>query len=508
MRQALHIFLKDVRHLWPQIAITLVLTVAFAWIQSKPYYAEKMGAEGWAGIINMLLAMSWWYLIVSAIHQERLPGDRQFWLTRPYSRGSLVAARALLVATFINLPFFISDCAIVANQGFAPATAIGSLLWRQVVLTGVVLLPAVGVAAVTASLAHAVLCGFGIVAVFMTADFCAALLAPHLGWFGELGWVPDSIGVAILLTGALAVIAWQYKRRRTTGPAIALAAILALYIRPDVATPVSLAVAVQSHFPNPPAEVSKVQVGLAPSRNRIRIYLFPSRDRIRVDIPIEISGLPAGTEVTTDLVKWSMQPSHGRNWSSVWNSWMPVYRSGDDRWAEAWTDPHVFDEMKAQPVTLRASLVLTLFQYQTVTKVEPKGTFAAPAVGLCSIEPLLAPGPPVLVCRSAVRPQARHEFNLRWPDPNVVRMRLYKTESRSFGTAAYSPYRAVFRVTPIFSERAEFPWHTEVKWDYDTKSYHFPPGIDMSIASQRPIAHIRRELVIPNIRLADYEGNP
>ena len=42
---------------------------------------------------ELLLPIAAWVLIARVIHAEALPGTQQFWLTRPYSRGSLLAAR-------------------------------------------------------------------------------------------------------------------------------------------------------------------------------------------------------------------------------------------------------------------------------------------------------------------------------------------------------------------------------------------------------------------------------
>src|SRR6266536_3025901 len=105
MRQALHIFGKDVRYLWREICLVLGLAAIFAW------------TNPWWMTILLLAAMS--YLIARLIHAEAIPGDRQFWITRPYRWKSLLAAKLLFMLTFVNLPILLAQFGIVAAGGFS-----------------------------------------------------------------------------------------------------------------------------------------------------------------------------------------------------------------------------------------------------------------------------------------------------------------------------------------------------------------------------------------------------
>lgn len=71
----LHIFRKDVRRLWWEIAVTLVLltTVAgqYCWRENfRRGYVELL--------LNFLLPTCWRYLAVLLIYEETPSGDRQF----------------------------------------------------------------------------------------------------------------------------------------------------------------------------------------------------------------------------------------------------------------------------------------------------------------------------------------------------------------------------------------------------------------------------------------------
>src|SRR5208337_225154 len=87
MRQTWHIFLKDARRLRYEIIVILVLTAAYAWLQGHWSPLSSLQARRlnqMAGMVRVfLLPLAWWYLASLAVYGEPLPGDRQFWVTRP-----------------------------------------------------------------------------------------------------------------------------------------------------------------------------------------------------------------------------------------------------------------------------------------------------------------------------------------------------------------------------------------------------------------------------------------
>ncbi len=72
MRQALHIFRKDVRHLRWEIALLLALIVLAAY---EAAVRRGSQAQGWA---EVLLGAMILLLPVRLVHAEALPGERQF----------------------------------------------------------------------------------------------------------------------------------------------------------------------------------------------------------------------------------------------------------------------------------------------------------------------------------------------------------------------------------------------------------------------------------------------
>src|SRR5580704_13329656 len=95
VRQALHIFRKDVRYLRREISLVLCLVAVFVWTETHS------PDPSW---VEMLLPVAFGYLIARLIHAEALPGDRQFWITRPYGWKNLLGAKLLFMFVFVNLP--------------------------------------------------------------------------------------------------------------------------------------------------------------------------------------------------------------------------------------------------------------------------------------------------------------------------------------------------------------------------------------------------------------------
>jgi len=64
----------------------------------------------------LLQPLACWLLVVSVIHGETLVGHQQYWLTRPYSRKHLMAAKCLFLVAFVNLPLFVYQFVILRER--------------------------------------------------------------------------------------------------------------------------------------------------------------------------------------------------------------------------------------------------------------------------------------------------------------------------------------------------------------------------------------------------------
>ena len=122
MRQILHIVRKDIRHHWPEIAAPIALLIAYAWIDPSQWGPEDFLNDRiyslLAKVLPPLLLVSWGFLVVRVIQGESLAGERQFWVTRPYSRWKLLVAKVLLLITTIAVPLLVTDIVLLHLAGF------------------------------------------------------------------------------------------------------------------------------------------------------------------------------------------------------------------------------------------------------------------------------------------------------------------------------------------------------------------------------------------------------
>src|ERR1035441_8561904 len=145
MRKVLAIFRKDVRRLWPQIAIFLsLLAIPNAGHRVWAYWAEP---QAWdlRDFASLACLFAYPYLVAAAVLQESPAGDRQYWLTRPFSARHLLAEKAIFIGVFVNLAALLAQIAGLFNLGIPPLAHLDTLFENQVYLCTAFLLPAAAV---------------------------------------------------------------------------------------------------------------------------------------------------------------------------------------------------------------------------------------------------------------------------------------------------------------------------------------------------------------------------
>ena len=109
--QIVHIFRKDIRRHWREIALSLATLAAFAWNEPSLWWPQRVDEYParliFSGWYTPMVLIGWSLLIVRVVQEEPLVGDRQFWVTRPYDWEKLLTAKALFLVVFVNLPLFI-----------------------------------------------------------------------------------------------------------------------------------------------------------------------------------------------------------------------------------------------------------------------------------------------------------------------------------------------------------------------------------------------------------------
>ena len=456
MPQALHIFKKDVRYLWREICLLLTLGAIFAW--SQPWWVECL----------LLVAAS--FLVARLIHAERIPGDRQFWIARPYHWASLLAAKLLFILVFVNLPIAAAQLGIVIGAGFPLASSLPGFLWSQVLMILCVSLPIASLAAVTSGPASFV---FSLLILLVLGFSVQQMLVPPL-WPGAIEWIRDSIVVAAMVAVALFVLYMQYRNRRTLfSRAVALSGAV-LGAAACVYMPWSPAFAVQSRLSKQVFDASSVHVALDPGSMRF-FPLAKPMEQVETDFSIAVSGVPDGADLEADTLAVTFQAPGGRTWKSGRDGFGGLLKNSVGRGSAIFRvsglmDRSFFDRERGQAVMLRASLYLTLF-----------GRSRARTIPLQEKPVNVMDG---LQCNTGVFGDILCRAAFRWP-ALLVGVKVGETGASSFTRfISYSPFPAGINLNPIKNG-----------WASGTLA-----GREATFTVKEPLAHFRRDLEIRNVR--------
>ncbi len=288
--QPLHIFRKDLTHLWPETLFVLVLFVGFCfaapsgWAGSQ--YASYVTALAW--LIRILMPISWLVLIARAVQDESLVGDRQFWTSRPYHWASLLAAKAILIFSCIYLPFFLMQVYLLHRAGLYPMLAIPALLHNLLLLTVVIIIPLAAISAVTSTFPRVLLAFIGgilyVIVLGATIGFSGLLKmqAPHLDWLF------DAIFIGL---PAIALI-YQYKTRKTLISrailvATPLAAVVLFFLTPTGAI-------IARSYPPLTGDSAPKLTGLSDKYHPPTVptgQLNTIRDFVTIGLPVQVAGI-------------------------------------------------------------------------------------------------------------------------------------------------------------------------------------------------------------------------
>jgi hypothetical protein len=395
MKQALCIFRKDVHHLWPAILVVILLTVVHAIFEvrgSPVNVPETARVNSIANLLTMLLPLGLWFLVAQAVYQETLPGDRQFWLTRPYRWTSLLASKILFAVVFISIPLFFSDCYILGIQGFPVVGVFPDLLLRFLAVAAVFILPAFAIATITTGLPQFVLAIF----ILLLAQIAESLLSGS-GRSIDISGALLLVAIAVILA---AIVIWQYTKRRTSAARIFLLAGTLGFFPGISATSAFIA-----HHTTPntlPTAPNGYEVDIGYDSGRVPALGLAHQyvpGEVLADIPLAVIGLPPGTllrgraELTFDVAAKTWPPG---GYLSGW-----IERQRNEYWLKINLEKPWLAELKGKLATVHAHFIVEIVTDEiraTIPVSEP--SFTAPDLGLCH----LIAGPPraSLECRSGL----------------------------------------------------------------------------------------------------------
>jgi len=469
-QQALHIFRKDVREFRIELGVVFALTLFLVLVNVQTWETlqERGGFSLDDGeIFDVLLPLVWGLLIARVIQAEALPGDRHFWLTRPYSRVGLILAKALFIAAFVNLPLLVAQALIVSLDGLPVSAYIGSMLWNQFTITAVFLVPVAAIASLTRNLAQ-----FLPVAVLATPLIGITVVESR--YLQEaLQGVRASIGTVLAGSVAGIVLFLQYKSRRTLRHAlygaVATFAGLVFYL----SFPQSAAFAIQSGLSG--GRDAQFALKLGQAKPAEASTTTANRYRQLVEVPIIVEGADP-RNVRIDAPQLTFRTLSGvtrRPWTET------VIRPQGFAHIVSF-EREFYDAAKNSPVTVHAEYYLTQYGNGPAAEVPQDGTpVFIPGLGQCGTAPNYDRR--LFMCRSAFRPPgsflsegvtSNHYFD-GWSGPPIT---ISPVKARTYELAG----EETNSIAPATPE---------------------PP---LRIVSREPVAYFRYKLDTPNVRLADF----
>jgi hypothetical protein len=476
MQQAWHIFRKDIRYLQREIVFLLTLAAALYWLGA---HGVRNGDASDA--LGLIYAAAAGYTIARLIHAAALPGEDQFWVTRPYRWRSLLAAKLLFILAFVNLPVMMAQAAILIVSGFPAASFLPGILWMQVMVLFCVALPLAVIGTLTTGLVPFIGCILVIGLVGFGYEWFGVV--PRSGIPSTMDWLRDSILFIALVILAPPILYLQYKSRRTHVSRL-LAAGIAL-----CGAYAFLFVQWQTLFPLQ-ACLSKQAVDVRLMRNPTgKFKLWRGQGgQLQLNVPVMMSGLPEGVEARFEGFRVTLEAPDGRSLKFDNTSLANVQSFGANgfsvdpmKWdlrASMWvSDRQFLAAEQGQTLTVLATSYITLFGNTRERTISLRRTPADVMDGLQCYAGMLNQ----LECRSP----------FRWP-ARLVSQKSGTGRTPLTSLISYSPFPATLDLDPIVRKGSIY---------YSREP--LPEERPVTIEVREPLAYLRRDVEVPDLHLDD-----
>jgi hypothetical protein len=474
MSQVLHIFKKDIRHLWPEILASLVLTALFVKTYPSTWavgYRISRLPDIIATIVVVLVPISWWLMTTRLIHDESMVGERQFWITRPYRWKKLLAAKLLFLSNFLYLPILIAHVLLLRIAGFHPTSFLPGLLFNLLLIFFILVMPTIALATVTSSFAKAILTLLGVIVGVI-------VLAGLSSLWGQS--IPDvdggvTLGPVVVVALGLSVILVQFATRNVRLSRWLLVAAAVMIAAGALDWPQRAFVPME--YPQSSPTSTPVNLAFDPNPSH-HLEASPSADdkKLSIRFPIAISGVASGTAIQAESVKVLITAPDGRNWSSSWQSARQYFtREAGLSTINVDVDRTFLEKVKDLPVQVRLTWALSRLRAgKTGQAIVSDEEFAIPGNGICAEQGKDYNSS--LACRFPMRQPRLTRFAAMWsrqpcsqtqsPDATSV------FASGWIGTLDNSP--AEFGITSVWTSALYFPGQGFAQRDGKGRTYLCP----------------------------------
>jgi hypothetical protein len=487
MKQAIHIFRKDLQSLWYPLAVALTMQAVFVYFEARAGWVGGIMARHGPNVqifVDLLLPVAWWHLIIQLVHQEPLVGDRQFWVTRPYRWTSLLAAKVLFIAAFINVPVLVGDVLILNAHGFSLAHKWPALLWRQVPFSIVLLLPPLALGSISRNTGQVILI-FLLIVLRIVAGILVSSETLHSVSLdvAALGWI-DNTAIAAALCAVLVAVIWaQYRTRRTW---LARAVLAAFLLCPAVSIPFEWQPALQARVKPPQVSTTGIELGFDSTRRRRQpLTRNPDMRYASIAIPMRAVGLPPGTELVSSRARLTIDGENSFLGASL-------ERAPDGYWETIWLSGALFEQLRNHTVDLRIEPLVTVVRQSDYRTLLKSRSMRVPQVGFCESSRL---GVSLDVeCRWALHAPSRTRVVAEY----VGRTTTGAVQSWYIGDLSDSPFRAELGLSPVHSQLA-FNMSGN-----DLADAERDPAAQFVFQRYDPLAHFLTRVDIHGIRLDDF----
>ena len=454
-------------------------------------------------LLGLSVCFSWWFLIVRVIQGESLVGDRQFWLTRPYQRRWLMAAKALFIIAFVNVPVLIFDVALLARVGFPPWQYLPGLLQGQFLLTAFLIVPVATMSVITESPVQFLLIFFGIVAYITGLTWVVGQISSSSAG----GDIPGAVVITVAAATCLALLVLQYFRRDTLVSRWAL--LGSVCVSAIVVTAAPYGRLVEHAYPDLAAG-SLVSAGVKIERNsRASPHDSPVTGKtVNLYVPIDTSGLVQGSLVLVDAARLTIYAPGGLAWNSGWVSSGQILWPGPSRLTQAFeVTSKFYSSVAGSAVEMRIDLAVSEYREGTPKQI----TVAAGEVsrvtddGICAAEQGRYWATATLQCKSALNEPAfaahldPKSTTCALPDSTWPSLQLRRNDgnpSADFGGGA--------GLLPVRPFEINFGAATNPSGDQAVSI--ICPGTNFSLATPALFSRYRIETEIHAVHLASYRA--
>jgi hypothetical protein len=518
-----HIFKKDMKLVW----LFVLIVSAVHWIGAAIVY--KLGLFGedpmfglLAEEVPILAFFASMFLIGAIVHLDAIPGVRQDWLVRPISRRELVAEKFAFVVLMVNGPIFVEALLHALANKFSFQASLAAAAWEVTFLFFAFLMPLFSFASTTQNMTQAFIfgcgCSFLIVAFQMVASYLngrAHGTLETVPW-SCIGWIGQTLRFALIMAAAATILSLQYFRRRTL---FARGAVLAfgLLILTTQFLPWRAAFAIERRFSPKPTAGSAAIVAFETATGRFRSpsgvgassaenRRYRMGEHTSVFLPLQVTGVPSDAVFLTDNVDVRLTSSDRRISYHGLGEGLSVRKEGpkpteDPVYQEIQIPASVYREVKDDRVHAELEYSLTLFALRASYSIPALGgDERMPGFGWCKSK--------MNELETAVELRCMQPGN--GPTCATIFLENEKTEQRNPERSPchgdYSPYSGWFIGDNIARFGVNLPFRDAsglAKFPVDGPQL---PVSRIVIRVYEPEDHFVRSLVIPEIKLGDWEA--